>query len=180
MGRDKASLRLDGPGSPRPTLAERTAAILARSCTPAFEVGPGHTSLPTVAEDPPGQGPLVALVAGWEALGRAGWRGPVIVVATDLPRLTGSMLEWLTDRPGDRSVVPVASGRVQPLCARYSPADLDLAAGLVASGKRAMTALIEAAAPELVAEEEWAPAAGGAQVLTDVDTPDDVRRMTGQ
>lgn len=88
------------------------------------------------------------------------------------------MLEWLAGRPGGRSVVPVANGRVQPLCARYSPADLDTAAQLVAGGERSMTALLAATDPELVHESDWAPAVGGVAVLEDVDTPEDLKRVT--
>lgn len=174
MGRDKASLPVGGA-----TLAERTAAILSRRCSPAVEVGPGHSGLRSVTEDRPGEGPLAAVVAGWVALQDEGWRGPVVVVATDLPMLTDRFVTWIAGRPGDRSVVPVASGRVQPLCARYSPADLDLARSLVLGGHRSMRALIDAADAERVGEQEWGEAAGGADVLADVDTPADLRRVTG-
>lgn len=195
MGRDKASLRLAGTGpagEQRPeatlaeggtqgwTLAERTARLLGSVCSPAVEVGPGHTRLEQVLEDPPGGGPLAALVAGWEALATGGWHGPVVVVATDLPNLSASMIGWLAGYPQSRSVVPVAAGRVQPLCARYCASDMDVAVGLVAHGHRAMTALLEATDPILAAEDEWAPAAGGAQVLVDVDTPEDLRRVVGR
>lgn len=180
MGRDKASIRPSGEAaSGEPTLAERTARLLTATCSPAFEIGPGRTGLPVVAEPHPGLGPLAAVAAGWEALTATGWADPVIVVATDLPRLTGTMLAWLADRPGDRSVVPVADGRVQPLCARYSPSDLETACDLVADGRRSMTALLEVTDPELVSEDQWGPPAGGVEVLSDVDTPDDLRRVTG-
>lgn len=185
MGRDKASLRLDGGPDVAPagaggiTLAERTASTLLAVCSPAVEVGPGHTRLRAVQEDPPGAGPLAAVVAGSSALCADGWTGPVVVVATDLPALSVAMIAWLADRDGTRSVVPVAAGRVQPLCARYSPADLAVAAGLVSAGRRAMTALLEATDPDLVAEEIWAAAVGGADVLADADTPDELHRITG-
>lgn len=185
MGRDKASLRLDGapagalPGAEGLTLAERTASMLTAVCSPAIEVGRGHTGLRAVQEDPPGAGPLASIVAGSTALRDGGWSGPVVVVATDLPALSVSMIAWLADRGGTRSVVPVAAGRVQPLCARYSPADLAVAAGLVASGRRAMTALLEATDPDLVPEKTWAPAVGGSGVLADADTPEELQRITG-
>lgn len=191
MGRDKALLPaadpVGGPVAGRSreerstlTLSARTAAILSRCCSPAVEVGPGHTVLTSVTEPEPGQGPLAAIAAGWRALGAAGWRGPVVVLATDLPNLTDGMVTWLAGRAGTRSVVPTASGRVQPLCARYCPADLDRVADLLADGRRAMTALLDASDPELVPEDEWASAAGGVGVLADVDTPEDLRRVTGQ
>lgn len=177
MGRDKASIPSDDPGAGT-TLAARTAGLLGSVCRRAVEVGPGHSALPVVDEVGPGRGPLSALVAGWNALKAGGWDGPVLVVATDLPNLTGGMLEWLAGRPGGRSVVPVANGRVQPLCARYSPTDLDRAAQLVADGERSMKALLAATEPELVHESVWAPAVGGVSVLEDVDTPEDLKRVT--
>lgn len=176
MGRDKATVA--GPDGR--TLAARTASILAAICSPAIEVGPGRSGLDSVTEDPPGSGPLAALVAGSDALRAEGWAGPVIVLATDLPALSPSMITWLAEYPGGGSVVPVAAGRVQPLCARYSPADLGVAAGLVAAGRLAMTALLEATDPELVAEQAWADAAGGVDVLADADTPEDLGRITGR
>lgn len=178
MGRDKAAIRVQADPSGL-TLASRAAGLLSEVCAAAVEVGPGHTPLPRVVESSPGQGPLYGVVAGWRALGEGGWKGPVLVVATDLPNLTGGMLGWLAGQPGDGSVVPVAHGRVQPLCARYSPADLDTAARLVAGGDRAMTALLSSIDACLAPEESWAPAAGGVAVLLDVDTPEDLRRVTG-
>jgi molybdopterin-guanine dinucleotide biosynthesis protein A len=179
MGTDKAAIRLsDDPEKTGPTLAARTAGLLLMACSPVIEVGPARSSLPAVMESPAGAGPLAAMVAGWEALLLAGWDGPVLVVATDLPRLTASMLMWLADHPASRSVVPVAEGRVQPLCARYSAPDMALAARLVQGGARSMRALLDATNPILASEELWAPQAGGSLVLADVDTPEDLDRMT--
>lgn len=175
MGTDKASLRLS-PCDPD-TLAERTARLVSGVAAVALEVGPGRSSLPAVAEDPPGSGPLAAVAAGGEALAAAGWSGPVLVVATDLPRLTEPLLRWLAGHPAESSVVPLRDGRVQPLCARYSRADLETAARLVAGGRRAMKDLLAATAPLLVPEEDWAGAGpGGAAAIDDVDTPEDLAR----
>ncbi len=179
MGRDKAAIRVAGHPA-GPTLASRAAGLLSTVCSPAVEVGPGHTDLPAVVEPSPGEGPLSGLVAGWRALSEAGWYGPVLVLATDLPNLTGQMLHWLAGQPEEGSVVPVARGRVQPLCARYSPADLDTAAVLVAAGKRAMKDLLSVTDPRLATETDWADAAGGPSVLSDVDTPADLGGAGGR
>lgn len=194
MGRDKAGIVVDHPDAPpaggarpggarpdgaRPgavTLAQRTAAALASVADMALEVGPAWSGLPVAPEDPPGAGPLAATAAGWRELRARGWDGPVLVVATDLPHLTTAFLSWLAGYPVEESVMPVAGGRVQPLCARYRPADLDTAAGLVTAGKRSMRDLVAAVGPRLVGEEEWAPV-GGASALDDVDTPADLDRL---
>lgn len=177
MGVDKASLLLPAAsGDSAISLAERTAGLLRQVCAVSIEVGPGHTTLPAVTEDDPGAGPLVALAAGGRALRAEGWDGPVLVVATDLPLLTVSFLRWLAGHPAAGSVVPVAGGRAQPLCARYTSGDMTLAARLAAGGARTMNALIEAAHPVLADEAEWA-GAGGPGLLADVDTPEDVARL---
>ncbi len=176
MGRDKADIPWPGPESS--TLAARTAALLASVCPVAVEVGPGHTALPRAIEGQPGAGPLPAAVAGFEHLAGGGWAGPVLLVATDLPRLTVGLLRWLAGHPGDGSVVPLSGGRVQPLCARYSPADMRVAARLVADGQRAMNRLLDAIDATLVPEELWSGPAGGADCIVDADTPRDLRRLS--
>lgn len=175
MGRDKASIPV-GPG--RLTLAERTARLLGAVTTPVVEVGPGRSGGWAVREDPPGGGPLAAAVAGWTALAATGWDGPVLLVATDLPRLSTGLLHFLAGHPGERAVVPLAGDRVQPLCARYRPPDLDLAVRLVASGRRAMSDLLEVLDPVLIPESLWRVPAGDPAALDDVDTPADLDRVT--
>jgi molybdopterin-guanine dinucleotide biosynthesis protein A len=174
MGTDKATLAVMAGDEP---LARRTARHLAATTSPTFEVGPGHSQLPPVTEDPPGGGPLAAMAAGHRQLRVAGWTGPVVVVATDLPRLTRSLLAWLADHPSARSVIPVADGVPQTLCARYSADDLELAVGLVAAGKRSMRDLLERIDARLAGPEVWTPAAGDPDALVDVDTPSDLARL---
>ena len=181
MGRDKATITI--PGAPLPagagpvTLADRTARLLGAVAEPVVEVGPGRSFLRAVSEDPPGAGPLAAVAAGATALAAAGWTGPVLVVATDLPLLDEAMLRWLASHPDPRSVVPVAAGRVQPLCARYRADDLATAGRLVGTGRRAMGDLLAAIDAHRAGEEEWAAAAGGPSVLSDADTPGDLERL---
>jgi molybdopterin-guanine dinucleotide biosynthesis protein A len=164
MGRDKASIR--PPGWDR-TFAQRTAGLVAAVAGPAVEVGPGRTFLAALSEDPPGAGPLAAVAAGWGALAAGGWRGPVLVVATDLPFLDLATLSWLAGHPTGASLVPICGGRPQPLCARYGAADLDTARRLARAGSAAMAALLAATEPLLV--EAPRP-----EALRDVDTPADL------
>jgi FdhD protein len=163
MGTDKAAILLgDEP------LAARAARVLTAVAHPVIEVGPGHTGLPAVREEPPGEGPLAAIGAGWRALRDAGHGGPVLVLASDMPLIDEAALRVLTAAPG-ATVVPVVDGIAQPLCARYTPADLDRIDGLLAEGKRAMRDLLSAISPATV---EIDPA-----VLEDVDTPADLARV---
>jgi molybdenum cofactor guanylyltransferase len=162
MGAPKATLMVEGEA-----IATRAARLLTARCDPVFEVGPGYTSLPTVEEDPPRQGPLAALVAGADALAGP---GPLLLVACDLPFLSARLIDRLVDAPGAGAVVPVdREGIAQPVCARYSDAALDRARTLVAAGERSMRALLrdtEVTYLDDVDERD----------LTDVDTPEDAHR----
>lgn len=170
LGLDKATLAIDGE-----TLARRTGRILVAALGHALEVGPGVSGLPAVTESPRGGGPLVALACGAEALARGGHRGPAVVVATDLPHLTGELLLFLASRPGEASAVPVVDGRTQPLCARWSAADLGLATELVRDGARSLMALLDRTTVELLGPDMWG-AAAEPSVFADIDTVDDLDR----
>lgn len=172
LGFDKAELRL---GDER--LADRAARVLLEVCNPALEVGPGRSPLPVVREASPGEGPLVALVAGAEALRATGTEGPVLLLAVDLPFVESPLLEWLASRPGSGTVVPTdAGGEPQPCCARYGAGALETAARLVATGKRSLRALLEATPIEVVGPDQWRQAAEP-NALDDADTPEDVARL---
>jgi molybdopterin-guanine dinucleotide biosynthesis protein A len=174
MGTDKASLLIDGL-----PLARRTAGLLAMVADPAVEIGPGSTGLPAMAEDPPGRGPLAAVAAGADYLETLGHRGPVIVLATDLPRLTVGLVELLASSPVAGCLVPMDRGRPQPLCARYDPAALVAARRLVAAGERSMTALLEQVDVTWLEPADWQAAAGDPDALLDVDTPQDLTTFRG-
>ncbi|HEX3424485.1 MAG TPA: formate dehydrogenase accessory sulfurtransferase FdhD [Acidimicrobiales bacterium] len=171
MGRDKATIVFDGE-----PLARRTAALLARRADPVLEVGPGFTNLPHLLEDPPGSGPLAAMAAGGAALWARHHQGPVLVIGTDLPHLSDAFLRTLAEYPvpgADYSVVPRdATGRPQPVCARYSPEALVRAQELVAAGHRSVMALLERV------PVSWLDTAEGEPALFDVDTPKDLESAT--
>ena len=172
MGRDKTTIPLAGL-----TLAEHAAAALSAACDPCIEVGPGASPLPAVQEVPPGSGPLAGLVAGWHALRfEHGHDGPVLVLATDMPRVTPELLRMLADAETGDSVVPEAGGRLQPLCARYSAEALAVADALVAEGERAMQALLDATPYRRLAEADWSRVAP-ADAFVDLDTPADLEGL---
>jgi molybdopterin-guanine dinucleotide biosynthesis protein A len=75
MATDKANIVWRGE-----TLAARAARVLGAACDPVIEVGSGATGLRCVREDPPGSGPLAALLAGWPG------RPTVIPVADGRPQ----------------------------------------------------------------------------------------------
>jgi molybdopterin-guanine dinucleotide biosynthesis protein A len=163
MGTDKAAIHWCGE-----TLATRAARVLAEVCDPVVEVGPGYTSLPAVREEPPGSGPVQALLAGVDALGA---RGPVLLLACDLPRVDAPLLRLLADRPGEHTVMAMHRDRAQYACARYGPVWLAAA--------RATRATSFARVPDgdvdYLMEPEW-HAVAPARALDDVDTPEDLAR----
>lgn len=158
LGADKAAV-----------LAPRVAeALRAAVDGPVVEVGPGHTSLPPVREDPPGSGPLAAVAAGVAAVPS----GPAVVLACDLPFVGVSLLAFLAAQPG--TAVPVVDGREQWLCATYSAAALERVAAMVAEGERRMSALAFDAV--FLDEAVWGHVAT-ARDFADVDTPEDAVRL---
>jgi molybdopterin-guanine dinucleotide biosynthesis protein A len=175
MGTDKALIEVGGR-----RLVDRAAATLAAVAGPVVEVGPGWSVLPAVREDPPGSGPLAALAAGAAALREAGHDGPVLVLAVDMPRVGEALLRLLAGRPGPATAVPRAGGHPQPMCARYGPDVLAAVDERLAAGGRSLRDLLETLAPGgavgWVEPEEWEPVAGP-EAFSDVDTPEDLRRL---
>jgi len=173
LGQDKATLELGGE-----RLVDRAARLLRAATRPAIEIGPGWSGLAWTREDPPGTGPLAAVAAGALLLRRGGHRGPALVLAVDMPLVTGTLLALLARHPGSGCVVPVdEAGFPQPLCARYSPAALAAAPGLSAAAFSSPMALLERTDVTWLAPAVWQPEAGSPDVFADIDTEDDLARM---
>jgi molybdopterin-guanine dinucleotide biosynthesis protein A len=171
MGHDKATLVIDGEPS-----ARRLGGLLAGVVEPALEVGGQRSGLAAIVEEQPGQGPLAALAAGWSALSGAGHEGAVVVLACDLPLVTSAFIRWLAQYPGERSIVPLVEGRLQPLCARWSALDLRRSVERAAHGARALHELLNEMAPVTVGPNDWAGVALPS-ALADADTPGDLKRL---
>lgn len=167
MGSDKARIEVAGE-----TLAARAARVLAQVCSPAVEVGPGVSGLPSVREDPPGTGPLAALVAGADMLATT----PVLLLAVDLPFVEPQLLELIARWPGSGTVLPSAAGRLQYTCARYGQASLDAARAQLAAGERSLRVLERCGPVEVIDESVWS-AVAPPESFADLDTPDDLARF---
>jgi molybdopterin-guanine dinucleotide biosynthesis protein A len=104
---------------------------------------PGHRIVP---DRDPGQGPLAGLATAL----RAAEGLPAIVVAWDMPFVTGGLLRSLRRRGeiAEACNVPVhgEEGTAEPLCAYYRPEALRVAETLLARGERRARALYEALA----------------------------------
>jgi molybdopterin-guanine dinucleotide biosynthesis protein A len=168
MGRNKATITHRSGA----TWAERAGALLAGVAAPVLEVGPGLSGLLAVADDEEGGGPLSAVVAGWRRLRKLGSELPAMVVACDLPLLSPELLALLAGWPSTSCIVPMLEERPQWCCARYSRECLERASELVASGRRDLRALGEAAgAITGLGPGELGDLAAG---LVDADTPDEL------
>lgn len=171
MGRDKSGLMVGGV-----TLAERTAQLLIGVVETAIEVGPGVSGLVSTREEPPGEGPLAAIVEGRRALRARGHDGAALVVACDLPLLSEQLLTLLCDWDAPGSVVPIVRGMPQPLCAKWGPRDLDGAREMMSAGVRSLRHLVSQPDVILLDESLWRERVNEDE-FTDVDSPDDARRL---
>jgi molybdopterin-guanine dinucleotide biosynthesis protein A len=167
MGSDKAQLVVNGE-----TLAARSARVLSEVCDPVIEVGPGVSGLPAVREDPPGAGPLLALLAGRGALGNP---RSVLLLACDLPFVEAPLLRLLAEWPGTGTVIPVVEDRFQYACARYGPAAFDEAAAALRWNASSLRSIADADSEYLTASD-WGDVAT-VESFADVDTPDDLERL---
>ncbi len=167
MHTDKASIVWGGKRSRR--VPPR---VLGEVCAPVLEVGSGVSGLRYVREDPPGSGPLAALVAGAHAIGSS---GPILLLACDLPFVEPPVLRLLAERPGAATAVPRVDGHFQFVCARYGPDAIERAELALRAGERSLRAVVEENCV-VVAEDEWA-LVGPAHSFADVDTPEDLRRL---
>jgi len=167
MASDKASIVWRGE-----TLAVRAARVLAQVCDPVIEVGSGVSALAWVREEPPGSGPLAALLAGARAIAPD---GPVVLLACDLPFVEAPILRVLAEWPGKPTVVPVVAGRPQFACARYGRDALDRAEAALLAGDHSLRAASAVDHDELT-EAQWCSVAP-VDTFADVDTPADLRRL---
>lgn len=147
---------------------------LLEAAEPVVAVGP-DPGLGLLSVGDGGMGPLAALVAGMEHLAASGLRGPVLLVACDLPFVTNALLRFVSEQLGSAlASVPVNRGRLQPLAACYAPSVLPAARNLISTGRVSMRDLLETIDFEPVPEGSW-KAVAPPEALMDVDTPFELR-----
>jgi molybdopterin-guanine dinucleotide biosynthesis protein A len=122
--------------------------------------------LESVADDPPGIGPLGGLTA---LLARAG-QGRVIAVACDMPFVSFELLSRLAAHPSDAPVVAPRRGTLwEPLFARYdAPRVIGAARARATSGERDLQGLLDA-----VGAESLPTRSAELDELRDWDRPED-------
>jgi molybdenum cofactor guanylyltransferase len=134
-----------------------------------------------VADATPGLGPLGGLAT---ALGAAEG-APVLVVAWDMPFVTGSLLRALRERgeSAGAAAAPMhgAARWIEPLCAYYPPEALIACRALLDAGERRAAALLEILpGVRTMDDEALAPFGDPARLFDSVDSPEDLAALGGE
>lgn len=138
--------------------------------TPAEDAASWLDDVEIVRDSAPGSGPLGALV---DVL-RASAGSATIVVAWDMPRVSGRLLRPLIDAAaGHDAAMYRHGGTIEPLCAVYGPSALGALAAAFLAGERSPSLAARRLRVALVSADRETVAA-----LASVNTPDDLRRAT--
>lgn len=172
MGRDKATVNIDGAAGPT-TLVEHVVTTVARRCSPVFVIAaPGQPlpELPAVVlrDEVRGVGPLLATGRGLRAAAEAGLQW-AFVCAVDMPHLTMDFVDDLAV-PAARLGVDVVlpwDGRDHYLAGVYRTSLAGRIATLVAAGERSMRALVDTVDTQRIVMPEQ-------RALTNANTPGDL------
>lgn len=144
MGRDKASVVVDGPTGAK-TMVEHVVAAVSLRCAPVFVIAAPGQPLPdltaTVLRDEiRGVGPLLATGRGLRAAAEAGFER-AFVCAVDMPLMTAELIDELAGHTGVDVVLPW-DGRDHYLAGVYRTDLAGRIAELTAAGERSMRALV--------------------------------------
>jgi molybdopterin-guanine dinucleotide biosynthesis protein A len=169
MGEAKTVAELAG----RPLISYPVTAALAVDLEP-WVVAKANTELPPlecrVLIEP--DEPAHALAGVVAALREAGGRG-VVALAGDMPFVEDKLIAWLASNPG--TVAVEAAGRLQPLLARYDPADASSLTTAVDRGDSARDA-VRSLEPRIVGEDDLRRFGDPQRICFNVNTPEDLER----
>jgi molybdopterin-guanine dinucleotide biosynthesis protein A len=176
MGRDKALL--DFRGGTFLDAVAAAAAPLAGRVTVVGRAGGEVGGYPAVADLRPGLGPL----AGIETALTYARSEAAIVLACDTPLVSTDLLALLAERAaaggGPRIAVPLdADGRLAPLCGVYPVRALPEVTALLDAGERRPRALVERFASVVVPFEEYGHLDRAADLLRNVNRPEEYERL---
>jgi molybdopterin-guanine dinucleotide biosynthesis protein A len=138
MQRDKAVLQYHGKSQLEWAfeLASGVCAATFVSVRPDQREDATRARFPQIVDRQPGAGPIAGIAAALESHPKAAW----LVLACDLPLLTGAVLERLiAGRDPQRLATAFLSahdGLPEPLCAIWEPSARDAVLAYVASGKQ--------------------------------------------
>ncbi|MCB0949615.1 MAG: molybdenum cofactor guanylyltransferase [Mycobacterium sp.] len=161
MGRDKATLVIEGPAGPM-TLVERVVSIVAVRCESVYVIAAPGQALPELPaailrDEVRGVGPLLATGRGLRAAAESGIEH-AFVCAVDMPELTVELIDTLAgpaERLGADVVLPW-DGRDHYLAGIYRTELFTTIAGLVEAGQRSMRALVNSVDTQRIVMPEQA------------------------
>jgi molybdopterin-guanine dinucleotide biosynthesis protein A len=174
MGTDKSQLLIQNE-----TFVERIAANLSEVTGSITLVNPHHEhpQFLSVSDVYPGWGALGGLHAALAAC-QSEW---AVVVACDLPFVTGGLFDYLFSRRADHdAIVPIQQdGRPQPLAALYRIEPCrQRAAELIESGRRRPLDLLELVNTHWVPFNELRNLDQAEKFFVNINTPDDYDAVT--
>lgn len=175
MGRDKATVTIDGPTG-ETTLLQRVVSIVSRRCAPVFVIAAPGQALPEVdatvlRDEVRGVGPLLATGRGLQAAAAAGI-DHAFVCAVDMPELTTDIIDTLAG-PAQRLGVDVVlpwDGRDHYLAGIYRTGLHGVVERLISSGQRSMRALVDSVDTQRIVLPEQS-------ALTNVNTAADLSTL---
>lgn len=146
MGRTKATMQVDGRA-----LADRVLdALRTAGAEPLVVVGGDPDELsdlgaPFVADDHPGQGPVGGVLTALDHLAGRGGIDGALILSCDLVDMTADALWPILEASagdGHSRVWVAATDRLEPTCALWSLAALDVVRAQFAGGERALHRVI--------------------------------------
>lgn len=117
-------------------------------------------------------GPLAGLASALTAT-RTDWN---LILACDLPYLTGEWLDWLLARlavSGGQIIMPRTAGGLEPLAAVYRRECAEPIIAALHRGVRKVTDAMEQFRIEFVTERDWRHIDPGGRVLRNMNAPED-------
>lgn len=176
MGREKAFIPLDGPGSP--SLIERQVTLL-KECgvdrvlvSLRRDLSYRDSRVTVVHDDADVVGPLAGIVTAMRKLPSE----RLVVLAVDMPGVTRSILNQLMALAarGAWGAAPKVTDRWEPLCAVYPPGALEVAEALLERSRRTSPSRLLDALDERGLIRTWDVPAGLAGPLESWNRPEDV------
>jgi molybdenum cofactor guanylyltransferase len=181
MGQDKALLPV--PERTCVTFVEHLASLLAEICVQVLLVardetsGKEYLSLPTahswqvVYDQIPGQGPLMGLYSGLQAISTS----HALVLAVDLPFVQPALLSWLHAFPlTEELLVPQVQDIPQVLLARYPRSILPAIEACLQRGRRNPQALLTMVPVRLLPEEQVRQIDPELRSFLNINTPEEL------
>ena len=184
MGRAKALIPWDSG-----TLLSHAVANLEKVASRVFIVGgleADDLPAPLLQDKYPGRGPLAGIHAAL-AHTSTDWN---FVLALDLPLVTSDLLRFIVRESrdeGEVAVVPRTGGRLQPLCALFHRSLLPEIQGALNHGQLSIHRLLERlntgimnenSGVRTITEADLAARGFQPEMLTNVNTPEDLERVT--